>query len=276
MIRYGQDKRQQDLDYRKSVHAVDLEQFLAQRKALRAEAKDAWVNKQYGAFVFSGIKVIANAFKGEPAPPVMAAATEAEKVWQSGNDGESQLLTILNGQLNSEWTALTGYKNRKGEADLLLVGPKGVLGIEIKHLNGLISCAGNDWYRDKYDNYGNLVEKAIPIVDGRGRSPAQQINEVCGDLRQFLNKRQQYPLIATSVVLTHPKSWIDKMDDLTVDFVWRADSLDVTSLLTQNKHLLRQEAMTTLVNLIIQDHVFHAKRKPVKGSRRQQQTRTME
>ena len=30
--------------------------------------------------------------------------------------------------------------------------------MEAKYLNGTISCVGDDWFLDKYDNYGNLVK----------------------------------------------------------------------------------------------------------------------
>ena len=265
MVRHGQNIRQQDYDYRKSIHTSELNRFRSERNEIRAKTKNALKNKQFGTFIISGIKAITNALRSEPASPVMAPETEEEMVWKSGNHGENQLLSILDWQLNADWTALTGYRNRRGEADLIIVGPQGLLGIEIKHINGLIRCEGDYWYRDKYDNYDNPVEWDLPITDRRGRSPAQQINEVCDDLLQFLNNRRYFPFLMTAVVLTHPKSWVGEMQDLTVGFVWRADSLDVHLHLQQSGQSLVREEVTELVNLIIRDHEYHAKRRATSG-----------
>ena len=66
---------------------------------------------------------------------------------------------------DDRWTLVGGYRNAKGELDQLLVGPNGLMAIEIKFINGRVSCDGDRWWRDKYDRYGNLVERALPIVD---------------------------------------------------------------------------------------------------------------
>lgn len=45
--------------------------------------------------------------------------------------------------------AISGYTNQKGEIDQILVGPNGVICIEVKYMNGYISCVGDAWSRDK-------------------------------------------------------------------------------------------------------------------------------
>ncbi len=61
---------------------------------------------------------------------------------------------------------------------MLWWGPEGIAAIEIKHLNGVIHCRRDRWRRDKYDNYGNMVERGVAIQDRGGRSPSRQVNEV--------------------------------------------------------------------------------------------------
>ena len=257
MVRRGQQFREKDYLDRRNVHAGEVDRFRTKRKEIREETKNAWEDGNYVSFLVSGFKVAVNAFKKEPPPPVMAAETTEEKVWKSGKSGEDQLLQILGSQLGSEWTAVSGYNNRKGEADLILIGPPGVLGIEIKHLNGTINCNGDTWSRDKYDNYGNCVEWGIPIADRKGRSPAQQINDVCYDLMRFLNKRNKNPYFVTAVVLTHPKSWLGNYQNLTT-YVCRADYFDINTCMQPGGSGLSQEDVSDLVELIIQDHNYHA------------------
>jgi len=63
---------------------------------------------------------------------------------------------------------ISGYHNPGGEVDQLLVGPSGVLAVEIKFINGKVFCDGDSCWRDKYDKYGNLVQESVPISDRRG------------------------------------------------------------------------------------------------------------
>lgn len=68
-------------------------------------------------------------------------------------------------------------------ADDVLLGPRGLFAIEVKHLNGTVHVNGDDWRSDKYDQYGNLVGQGRRIADARGRSPSAQLNEPASELR---------------------------------------------------------------------------------------------
>ena len=130
--------------------------------------------------------------------------------------------------------------------------------MEIKNVAGVISCRGDAWERDKYDNYGNCKERHIPITDRGGRSPAQQINDVCGALSAFLAKRQVQPTVLTAVVLTHPKARMGSLVQPTVNYVGPMESLDVERLFEQcAPHALAHDT-AALTRLITQDHAHHA------------------
>ncbi len=102
---------------------------------------------------------------------------------------------------------LRGYRNQAGEIDQLLLGPRGLIAIEVKNLNATVHCDGDHWRADKYDKYGHLVDQH-PITDRGGRSPARQINETADALEQFLHSRGHPLPIQRVVLLTHPRSRI--------------------------------------------------------------------
>src|SRR3984893_5515191 len=109
------------------------------------------------------------------ASPSTAHTDTAEKIG-AGIAGEQLVATELGRALDDEWTLLRGYRNRRGEIDHLLLGPRGLFAIEVKNLNATVHVDGDRWRADKYDNYGNLVEQRA-ITDARGRSPRGQLNE---------------------------------------------------------------------------------------------------
>ena len=112
-----------------------------------------------------------------PRPPVLAdAPTDTEAKLRAGIAGEELVASELGDVLGDEWTLVRGYRNRHGEIDQLLLGPPGLLAIEIKNLNATVHVDGDRWRADKYDNYGNLVEQRV-ITDRKGRSPSVQLNE---------------------------------------------------------------------------------------------------
>jgi hypothetical protein len=108
----------------------------------------------------------------------------------AGIAGEQLVATELGRALDDDWTLLRGYRNRRGEIDQLLLGPRGLFAIEVKNLNATVHVDGDRWRADKYDNYGNLVEQR-PIADRMGRSPSVQLNEPADDLERFLAERGQ-------------------------------------------------------------------------------------
>jgi len=259
-VRQARQSREAMHAREREVHAGKIRHFEMDRRDLRQRARAAWKERRVGAFVLAAAYVMADALRRYPSAPRMAAASEQERIWEAGNEGEAQVLAMLTAQLGPEWTALTGYKNHKGEGDLILVGPLGLLGLEIKNMSGVVSCQGDVWSRDKYDNYGNCVERNVLIKDRGGRSPAQQINEVCTALGAFLQKRNHHPTILTAVVLTHPKGRVGQISHPTVNFVGQVDSLRVSTLFQRCGSMDQVQDTDILVRLITQDHAHHAQR----------------
>jgi hypothetical protein len=76
--------------------------------------------------------------------------TDTEARIRAGIAGEQLVATELGRALDDDWTLLRGYRNRRGEIDHLLLGPKGLFAIEVKNVNATVSIDGDRWRADKY------------------------------------------------------------------------------------------------------------------------------
>src|SRR5580693_1302971 len=128
--------------------------------------------------------------------------TDTEEKIKAGIAGEQLVATELGRALDDDWTLLRGYRNRRGEIDQLLLGPRGLFAIEVKNINATVHVDGDRWQADKYDNYGNLVEQRA-IADRKGRSPSMQLTEPADAMQRFLRERGQPVTVQRVVILAH-------------------------------------------------------------------------
>jgi len=135
-------------------------------------------------------------------PPATGTSADQQEILMAGIEGEQLVASGLGRVLNDDWTLIRGYRNRCGEIDHLLLGPRGLIAIEGKHRNALVHCAGDHWWFTKFDKYGNAVERG-EMTDSRGRSPSQQVNEPASQLESFLRTRGHPVAIERVVLLTH-------------------------------------------------------------------------
>jgi hypothetical protein len=148
-------------------------------------------------------------------PDLADAGTDAEEKIRAGIAGEQLVAAELGRVLDDGWTLLRGYRNRRGEIDHVLLGPRGLFAIEAKNINATVHIDGDRWRADKYDNYGNLVEQRL-IADRKGRSPSEQLNEPADELERFLHQRGQPVTVQRMVVLTHRRSRLGPRRNATV------------------------------------------------------------
>jgi hypothetical protein len=193
-------------------------------------------------------------------------ASDREEIIKAGIKGEDMVAAGLGRRLGDDWTLLRGYRNRRGEIDHLLLGPQGLVAIEVKYLNGVVHCDGDSWWLDKYDQYGNQVEPRKQIADRGGRSPSVQLNEPADQLAGFLSA-QGHPVQVQRVVLfTHPRSRIGHCDNPTVRIGTSADA--VVKLLKGTRLTVDAGQLAQLERLIMRDHRFHEGRRPPGRPRR--------
>jgi hypothetical protein len=190
-----------------------------------------------------------------PAPPGPDTAdADTEEKIRAGIAGEQLVATELGQALGDDWTLLRGYRNRRGEIDHLLLGPRGLFAVEVKNINATVYIDGDHWRADKYDNYGNLVEQR-PIADRRGRSPSEQLNEPAAELEQFLHERGQRVAVQRVVVLTHRRSRLGSRHHPTVHAGTSIGYL--LSLVDDSADELSERQRAEVQRLIRRDHEFH-------------------
>ena len=147
---------------RQSRHAdylAELEQYEQARKCLRERResaiqalRSAWRDRRIWGAV-RGLMAWWNAMRASPpAAPRLPGASDREQILAAGNEGEELVLNALKRRLTGTWTLAKGYKNQKGEIDLIAVGAGGIVAMEVKYINGVVHCDGDRWNRDKYDD----------------------------------------------------------------------------------------------------------------------------
>ena len=279
-----------------SDHAADQERTARQgREKTYREALAAWqaiadsrvrkLREHQGAVAaaFRQVQIwsaIANMFHwistflaSVPTQPTWVGPSDEESRWAGGRIGEQKVRTCLGRLLGDEWVAIAGYFNRGGEMDLLVLGPWAILAIEVKTLNGVVHCRGNEWTRDKYDRYGNLIERGLSVRDLKGRAPNQQINESANALEAFLASRGQAVKVRRAVVLAHDSSRLGDVSKPGVDFVGTLSN-DFASrlgplLVGATDHPDAGLDVEALVNLVQRDHAYHQRRRAARDVKTQ-------
>jgi hypothetical protein len=190
-----------------------------------------------------------------PRPPgPRTGDSDTEEKIRAGIAGEQLVAAELGRALDDDWTLLRGYRNRRGEIDHLLLGPRGLFAIEVKNLNATVHIDGDRWRADKYDNYGNLVEQR-PVADRKGRSPSEQLNDSAGDLERFLHERGQRVTVERVVVLTHRRSRVGDRRHPTV-LVGTSPGY-ILSLVNESATKLDERQRAEVERLIRRDHDFY-------------------
>lgn len=184
--------------------------------------------------------------------------TDQEEILAAGVTGEQTVAAELGAALGDDWVLLRGYRNRRGEIDHILLGPRGIFTIEVKHRNATVHVDGDQWRFNKYDRYGNMVEQGW-ITDQRGRSPSVQLNESTAELERFLHSRSHPVRAQRVVILTHPRSTLGHHRNVTVDLV-ATSTKRLVKLLNDSPAVLGKAQVVELQRLIVRDHQFNHRR----------------
>jgi Nuclease-related domain len=228
-------------------HRARFAAAMAVRDEARAQRRWlAWLRGVFGVWAEEG--------RAPRRPIFHPGMTDQEEILSAGMAGEQSVANELGRVLSDDWVLLGGYRNRNGEIDHLLLGPRGLFAMEVKHRNATVHVDGDDWRFDKFDRFGNLVEQGR-ITDRGGRSPSRQVNDSADELQRFLNRRHQQVAIERIVILTHPRSELGSHRNLTVSV---ATSMEwVLQLVNGSPSALQPAQLTELQQLIEQDHRFH-------------------
>ena len=233
-----------------------------QRRAARDAARS---QRRWGSWL-RGLFAVFRPRRPLPAAgPRASQPTDEEGKLAAGVAGESYVAGELDRALDDQWTLLRGYHNRRGEIDLVLLGPRGLFAIEVKNQNGRIDCRGDQWWSTRYDKYGNQVEARREMSDRHGRSPSVQVNEPATLLEGFLASRGHPVTIGRVVALVHPRTQLGRCTRPTVIICTSVQEL--LRILNASPVSVNRSDRAALEQLIIRDHRFHAQHRPPRRSR---------
>jgi hypothetical protein len=246
---------------RRVAYLADLEQYDLARKRLEhgrevasETLRSAWRDRRIWG-KSGGLLDWRRAMRvSPPTAPRLQDAGDREQIWSAGNEGEELVLNELKRRLNGTWTVLKGYVNQKGEIDLVAVGPSGIVAMEVKNVSGVVHCTGDEWNRDKYDNYGNLVQGGVPIKDKGGRAPSRQLNEAADALQYFLQRHEMSARVLRVVVIAHSSSKIGSVQNQTVDWICTLRDLDLDMFCRGRCNQNSTAEIEKAVSLIRQNH----------------------
>jgi hypothetical protein len=254
-------RRRADLERAQSQYEAELAQHHKDVDDLRDRRDQARAQRRWWLWLRCSLSIWGQGARA-PSPPFLATGSNhAEDILTAGMGGEQAVADEFSYVLDDAWTLLRGYCNRSGEIDHVLLGPRGMFAIEVKHRNATVYVDGDSWEFEKYDNYGNLVEQGW-IEDRRGRSPSVQLNQPASELERFLRSRGQPITVGRIVILTHPKSELGDFRNPTVDVVATSTD-DVLNYLDNSPIVFGSQQLGKLEQLIVRDHRFHeARRSP--------------
>jgi hypothetical protein len=134
-------------------------------------------------------------------PPLMNIAQSLQEdleFFKYGKEGENKVLQILEESLDDNFTYITNYvipNTRIGDIDGLLIGPKGIVILEIKNYAGIFRISGEDMYRKLKGDVYRLYKK----------NPFEQIMKQKEYLDKFLYEKGIDVKITPIVVLVYGK-----------------------------------------------------------------------
>ena len=245
-----------------SVYEDELVRYRARVQAAKVRRDRARAGRHWRAWLTLSVAAWREK-RRIPRPPVPSAGHapygrgDLEEKIRAGMAGEQLVATELGRVLDDSWTLLRGYRNRRGEIDHVLLGPRGLFAIEVKNLNATVHVDGDRWRADKYDRYGNLVEQRV-IADRLGRSPSVQLNEPADDLERHLAGQGHPAKVQRVVVLTHQRSRLGTVRNPTV--LAGPSAAYVVDLAETSARRLDRDERAAIADLIERDHASRGKR----------------
>ena len=181
-----------------------------------------------------------------------ASAEARTRQREVGEWGEEQLTTGLSHWLSDEWLLFRSYLSKRGEADGVLVGPRGLWVVEVKTRRVALHINGDDWHYDQLDRGGRPVRRAR-AVDAGGRTWGRQASDAAQALHWWLTRNDHHVPLRTAVVLMAPQARIASCVRPGVDLV--AVGLDDLALRARSGPLsIEPSQQRDIERLVRRDH----------------------
>ena len=96
----------------------------------------------------------------------------------------------------------------------------------------------------------------LPMLDGKGRSPSEQVKEPVAALSRWLSTNKRGTPITPVVLLTHPRARVGHVQDATVRVERSVRGL--LALMERSSYALDAGQRADIERLVRRDHQFHA------------------
>jgi hypothetical protein len=256
LLREAAEQRRAQQAVLEARHQSALEAHRAEIARLDGERAPARAERRWWTW-WKLRSALRRAKRDMPRPPSPAPGpSDREHALAAGMEGESLVERYLAPVLDDRWTLLRGYRNRRGEIDHILLGPTRAIAIEVKHRNATVHCDGDEWWFEKFDRYGNLVEHGS-LADRGGRSPSQQLRQPLDELLKFLASRDAAIEIVPVVYFSHERSQLGSYANLTVDVCTAPDHILTIARRESPVAELSPQRLARVEELIVRDHRFH-------------------
>ncbi|HEY0866766.1 MAG TPA: nuclease-related domain-containing protein [Fimbriimonas sp.] len=155
--------------------------------SLGVSAATWWISQREGASVYWIVASLSALLFG------LRAMSEA-RPWDKGDDGEWRAVRGLR-ELSDDYSAIRNWMapNGKGDVDLIVTGPHGVLVCEIKNYGASYACEGDEWVNVKENGYRK-----------RMKSPSRQLKSNVKNVAAFL-RRNGHEVPVQGVLVLRPK-----------------------------------------------------------------------
>lgn len=123
---------------------------------------------------------------------IAGEAVVATRSWSDGDTGEWRVVRALRG-LSDEYTLVRNWVipgAEQGDIDLLVLGPHGVLVLEVKNYRAKYECDGDDWVNVKENGYRK-----------RMKSPSRQLAKNSRAVQSFLVKSGWQGTVHSALVI---------------------------------------------------------------------------
>ena len=156
------------------------------------------------------------------------------------------------------WIMFRGYRNQRGEADAVLVGPDGIWTVEVKNWTARLRIDSENWVRRSA--YDGSKQRA---TDRKGRSPARQVRDIAESLATRLHRVGEAVPVRTAVVVLNERAEIESCRRPGVDFVGTSTS-EFADRVTELATPLPVDQVASIQQLVRDDHRYWERRAEIR------------
>ncbi len=171
--------------------------------------------------------------------------------WEAGLEGVEAMVSAL-AVLPDSYRSIRGFRNDRGEVDVVLVGPTGVWALVVKNRRIRLCADGERWWFERLDPRGNGIGVEW-AVDTTGRTWGRRAADVGHELERWLSRHGVGVPVSAAVVVVHPGAGIALSRGSLVDLV-SADPRAVVTAVRDAPTVAGPSEVERILDLVAAQH----------------------